>query len=87
MLHSSFIVVDCYMPSSDKHIENAYYQYFCGMQEFIPNAPFASSELVHFRNRFGEKGVELIFQERIRVNNEDNDGHHHETAFSDSSVQ
>ena len=41
----------------------------------------ASSELVHFRNRIGEKGVEIIFQESIRINNEDNDGHHHETAF------
>ena len=67
--------------------ENAYYQYFCGMQEFIPNAPCASSELVHFRNRIGEKGVELIFQESIRVNNEDDDGHHHDTAFIDSTVQ
>lgn len=67
--------------------ENAYYQYFCGMQEFIPNAPCASSELVHFRNCIGEKGGELIFQESIRVNNEDNDGHHHETAFIDSTVQ
>ena len=57
------------------------------MQEFIPNAPCASSELVHFRNRIGEKGVELIFQESIRVNNEDNDGHHYETAFIDSTVQ
>ncbi|SJZ99731.1 transposase, partial [Porphyromonas circumdentaria] len=26
--------------------ENAYYQYFCGMQEFTPCAPCASSELV-----------------------------------------
>ena len=43
--------------------------------------PCASSELVHFRNRIGAKGVELIFQESIRINNEDNDGHHHETAF------
>ena len=34
--------------------ENAYYQYFCGMQEFTPSAPCASSELVHFRNRIGE---------------------------------
>jgi len=61
--------------------ENAYYQYFCGMQEFIPNAPCASSELVHFRNRIGEKGVELIFQESIWVNNEDDDGHHHDTII------
>ena len=34
-----------------------------------------------------EKGVELIFQESIRVNNEEDDGHHHDTAFIDSTVQ
>ena len=67
--------------------ENAYYQYFCGMQEFIPGAPCASSELVHFRKRIGEKGIELIFQESIRVNNEDDDDEHHDTAFIDSTVQ
>ena len=67
--------------------ENAYYQYFCGMQEFIPSAPCASSELVHFRHRIGEKGIELIFQESIRVNNEDDDEHHHDVAFIDSTVQ
>ena len=37
--------------------ENAYYQYFCGMQKFTPVAPCAASELVHFRNRIGEKGL------------------------------
>ena len=57
------------------------------MQEFTPCAPCASSELVHFRNRIGEKGIELIFQESIRVNNEDDDEHHHDTAFIDSTVQ
>lgn len=67
--------------------ENAYYQYFCGMQEFTPSAPCASSELVHFRNRVGEKGIELIFQESIRVNNENDDKRHHDTAFIDSTVQ
>jgi len=67
--------------------ENAYYQYFCCMQEFTPSAPCASSELVHFRKRIGEKGIELIFQESIRVNNEDDDDHHHDTAFIDSTVQ
>lgn len=67
--------------------ENAYYQYFCGMQEFTPSAPCASSELVHFRNRIGEKGIELVFQESIRVNNEEDDKHHHDTAFIDSTVQ
>lgn len=67
--------------------ENAYYQYFCGMQEFTPSAPCASFELVHFRKRIGEEGIELIFQESIRVNNEDDDDHHHDTAFIDSTVQ
>lgn len=48
--------------------ENAYYQYFCGMESFTVSAPCAASELVHFRNRIGEGGVELILQESIRVN-------------------
>ena len=67
--------------------ENAYYQYFCGMQEFIPGAPRSSSELVHFRHRIGEKGIELIFQESIRVNNKEEDDDHHDTAFIDSTFQ
>ena len=67
--------------------ENAYYQHFCGMQDFCPSAPCASSELVHFRERIGEEGIELIFQESIRVNNEDDDKNHYETAFIDSTVQ
>lgn len=40
--------------------ENAYYQYFCGMLEFMPSYPCNASELVHFRKRIGEKGLELI---------------------------
>lgn len=66
----------------EKWSENAYCQYFCSMEEFIHSAPCASSELVHFCNRIGEKGIELIFQESIR-NNEENDEHHHDTAFID----
>lgn len=67
--------------------ENAYYQYFCGMQSFTPTAPCASSELVHFRHRIGEEGIEMIFQESIRVNNENDDPDHHNTAFIDTTVQ
>ena len=48
--------------------ENAYYQYFCGMGAFCTAAPCASSELVHFRHRIGEEGIELILKESIRVN-------------------
>ena len=57
------------------------------MQEFTPSVPCDSSELVHFCKRIGERGIELIFQESIRVNNEDDDGHHHDMAFIDSTVQ
>lgn len=51
--------------------ENAYYQYFCGEQVFTPAAPCEASELVHFRNRIGPAGVELILAESIRVNGKD----------------
>ena len=48
--------------------ENAYYQYFCGGLEFMPKQPCDASELVHFRNRISEEGMELILAESIRVN-------------------
>ena len=48
--------------------ENAYYQYFCGLEAFSTSAPCTSSELVHFRHRIGEEGVELILKESIRIN-------------------
>ena len=48
--------------------ENAYYQYFCGMEAFGTAAPCAASELVHFRHSIGEEGVELILKESIRIN-------------------
>lgn len=67
--------------------ENAYYQYFCGQQEFTPAYPCNATELVHFRKRIGEKGIELILSESIRVNNENDDDEHHKVAFIDSTVQ
>ncbi len=51
--------------------ENAYYQYFSGQHEFTPAEPCEASELVHFRNRIGQDGIELIFKESIRVNGKD----------------
>ena len=48
--------------------ENAYYQYFCGEQSFTTAAPCAASELVHFRKRIKEEGMELILKESVRVN-------------------
>jgi IS5 family transposase len=55
----------------DQWTENLYYQYFCGLQQFSTDAPCASSELVHFRKRIGEAGIELILRESIRINGED----------------
>ncbi len=48
---------------SDKSVvlqwgENAYYQYFCGENMFVPHVSCSSSELVHFRNCIGEKGID-----------------------------
>jgi IS5 family transposase len=64
--------------------ENIYYQYFCGETAFVCGAPCEASELVHFRNRIGEKGVELILQESIRVNGKDSDDDH---VSVDTTVQ
>lgn len=51
--------------------ENLYYQYFCGQQEFSSMEPCEASELVHFRKRIGESGIELILKESIRINGND----------------
>ena len=75
--------------------ENAYYQYFCGMTQFSAQPPCEASELVHFRHRVGEEGIELILKESIRVNDEDENHHRgrgrrpqqETTAFIDSTVQ
>jgi IS5 family transposase len=48
--------------------ENGYYQYISGEVIFTAKDPCEASELVHFRNRIGAEGVELILKESIRVN-------------------
>jgi len=40
---------------------NPYYQYFCGMNEYVPALPCDSTELVKFRKRIGKEGAEEIF--------------------------
>lgn len=51
--------------------ENAYYQYFAGEVSFQAKQPCAATELVEFRKRIGEEGMELIFKESIRINGKD----------------
>jgi len=48
--------------------------------------PCEASELVHFRNRIDEEGIELILKESIAINN-DNDDENNRTSFIDSTVQ
>ena len=54
--------------------ENIYFQYFGGEQHFQPSIPCVPTELVAFRQRIGEPGVELILKESIRINHPPNDG-------------
>lgn len=55
----------------EQWFENIYYQYFSGERTYACGAPCEASELVHFRNRIGEEGIELILKESIRVNGKD----------------
>ena len=54
--------------------ENIYYQYFSGEHHFQPQVPCVPTELVAFRQRIGEAGVELILKESIRVNDPPDEG-------------
>jgi len=51
--------------------ENVFYQYFSGEQFYASRPPCVATELVEFRKRIGEAGVELIFKESIRINGKD----------------
>lgn len=64
--------------------ENSYYQYFGGVSSFVAAPPCEASELVHFRKRIGEQGIELIFKESIRINGDDSNDPH---VSVDTTVQ
>jgi IS5 family transposase len=64
--------------------ENCYYQYFSGEKVFACGDPCEASELVHFRHRIGEEGIELIFKESIRLNGKDGQ---EQEATTDTTVQ
>ena len=67
--------------------ENIYYQYFSGEQYFQPRPPCVATELVSFRQRISEPGVELILQESIRVNRSNKDDDDNSTVSLDTTVQ
>ena len=64
--------------------ENSYYQYFSGEDCFCGAEPCSATELVEFRKRIGEKGVELILEESIRINGKDGQ---EGTLSADTTVQ
>ncbi|MBI1767234.1 MAG: IS5 family transposase [Bacteroidetes bacterium] len=68
----------------EQWFENIYYQYFSGEKTYACGVPCEASELVHFRNRIGAAGVELILKESIRVNGKDGGD---QEATTDTTVQ
>jgi transposase, IS5 family len=68
----------------EQWMENVYYQYFSGEKSYACGVPCEASELVHFRYRIGEEGVELILRESIRVNGDDSEEGH---VSVDTTVQ
>ena len=68
----------------EQWFENIYYQYFSGEKSYACAMPCEPSDLVHFRNRIGPKGVELILKESIRVNGKDGE---EQQGTTDTTVQ
>lgn len=64
--------------------ENSYFQYFSGEDFFSSGTPCSATELVEFRKRIGEEGIELIFKESIRINGKDGQD---DTLSADTTVQ
>jgi transposase, IS5 family len=48
-------------------VQNPYWQYFCGMSEFQWRLPCDPSDLVYFRQRIGEAGVQRVLQVSARL--------------------
>ncbi len=51
-------------------IQNPYYQFFTGETVFQWKVPLEPSDMVHFRKRIGEKGVERILEATVRIHGE-----------------
>lgn len=63
---------------------NPYYQAFCGVKSFQNKTPCHPTELVHFRKRIGEDGVEKIFKMSARLHG---DSIEEKTVNVDTTVQ
>jgi IS5 family transposase len=88
----SLLIIKSLRNLSDENLieqwaENIYYQYVGGEQHFQASAPCVPTELVAFRQRIGEPGVELILQESIRINNPPKDNNDGDIVSIDTTVQ
>ena len=88
----SLLIIKSLRNLSDENLieqwaENIYYQYVGGEQHFQPSTPCVPIELVAFRQRIGEPGVELILQESIRINKPPKDNNTGDIVSIDTTVQ
>lgn len=51
----------------ERWVENPYWQYFSGMEEFQWDFPIDPTDLVYFRKRIGEKGAQKILSVSINL--------------------
>ena len=63
---------------------NPYMQYFCGMAHFEHRFPCDPSDLVHFRKRIGEQGIEKIFHYSVSLHGKRSESR---MVLSDTTVQ
>jgi len=65
-------------------VQNPYFQYFSGEEVFQWEFPCAPSDLVHFRHRIGEAGVQKILEVSIKIHGKEA---HEECVIADTTVQ
>jgi len=65
-------------------VQNPYYQYFSGETVFQWHFPCNPSDLVHFRNRIKEEGVQRILQASIDIHGQKA---HEDVIVADTTVQ
>ena len=76
LMVSLLILKSVYNLSDEKLVEehwemNSYFQYFSGFKQQQWGQPCAASDLVFFRKRIGEQGVEKIFKHSISLHGKD----------------
>lgn len=68
----------------EQWIQNPYFQYFSGEKEFQWKAPCDPSDLVHFRNRVGDKRINKILEVSVKMQDDKVDK---ENVIVDTTVQ